>query len=179
MLPLRTRPHERSGPVQFRRVDRDHRMHEVSREAAILTARSESILWAAKIKMMTRSYFTGCGQSSERLTRGLVPKLSHPSVGGNGSPWGMSHSCPIFTSSWDLDCETAIWDSPAWSYNRKRLGSTLHRQRNVFRTRYFLPRTSESTRLTALSIRAVMASLCLTLPRKSWSLQSVSTILRQ
>ena len=37
----------------------------------------------------------------------------------------------------------------------------------------------EALRLTALSIRAVMASLCLTLPRKSWSLQSVSAILRQ
>ena len=45
----------------------------------------------------------------------------------------VSHSRPIFTSSWHFDFETAIWDSPAWSYDPKRLGNVLHRQSNGFR----------------------------------------------
>ena len=36
---------------------------------------------------------------------------------GEGLPPSVSHLRPIFTSSRDFDCETAIWDLPAWSYD--------------------------------------------------------------
>jgi len=72
------------------------------------------------------------GGPPTRLTSGFVPEPSCPPVGGNDSPSSVSHSRPIFTSSWHFDSEMAIWDSPAWGYDRKRLGNVLHRQPNVF-----------------------------------------------
>jgi hypothetical protein len=33
-----------------------------------------------------------------------------------------------------VDSETAIWDSPAWSYDRNRPGRTLDRQWNIWWT---------------------------------------------
>ena len=92
-----------------------------------LMAHSGQIPTIARIKMI----LLGCGPPT-RLTSGFVPKLNHPPAGGNDSPSSLSHSCPVFTSYWDFDSETAIWDSPAWSYDRKRPGRILDRQWNVF-----------------------------------------------
>ena len=72
------------------------------------------------------------GVGPTRLTSGFVQEPSCPLVGGNNSPSSASHSRPIFTSAWHFDSELAIWASPAWSYDRRRLGNALHRQTKVF-----------------------------------------------
>ena len=70
--------------------------------------------------------------------------------GGFYSP-SVSHSRPIFTSSRDCDKETAIWDSVAWSCDRKRLGEVLHRQsKDCWATNTWLDRSSNVWRGRAL-----------------------------
>jgi hypothetical protein len=49
---------------------------------------------------------------------------------GADLPPAVPYSRPIFTGSRDFDQETAIWDSPAWSYGWKPVREVLHRQRN-------------------------------------------------
>ena len=51
---------------------------------------------------------------------------------GEDLPPSVSHLRPIFTSSRDFDCETAVWDLPAWSYGCRRLGNVLHQQSKSF-----------------------------------------------
>ena len=51
----------------------------------------------------------------------LHSEAGHPAAGGRDSPTRVSYSRPIFTSSRGFVKETAIWDSPAWSYGWKRL----------------------------------------------------------
>jgi hypothetical protein len=51
---------------------------------------------------------------------------------GEGPPSSLCRLCPIFMGSRDFDSKTAIWDSPAWSYDWRRLGHVLYRQRNDF-----------------------------------------------
>jgi hypothetical protein len=67
------------------------------------------------------------GARKELLRSGDNP----PFVSGEGSAHTVSYSRPVFMSSRDFDQKTAIWDSPAWTYGRKRLAEVLHRQWNV------------------------------------------------
>jgi hypothetical protein len=40
-----------------------------------------------------------------------------PFCWGNDPRLSVSHSRPIFTSFWDFEFETGIWDSPGWNYD--------------------------------------------------------------
>ena len=57
----------------------------------------------SRIRLMTTQVW-----ATTRLTSGFVQEPSCPPIGGNDSPSTVSHSRPIFTSSWHSDSEMAV-----------------------------------------------------------------------